>query len=1124
MLRSRRRLLSLLALIAGGCGGTLWARHVQTLRLAERTVVICPFLNLIPGKPDRGLHDDLRYAFADDLVARLSARSSRSLIVRSDPRNVDGCALAVFGSFGLVDNVRLSAQASLVDASGRTVWSEAIILDRFHTDELVDRLLSEVEEAVRDRLGRPRAGPRDPSGLALLCRGAAKLEGGDAALQEAISDLGRAQAQLPDPRQARLRLGLAHWLLGEFDVALDVWHSRLGDNGDMDPDTAMVLLAAAAEASGVSWECERTLAVARKAAASLPNCPLAQETVARLALISKDDMTARTAAERACLLSLQEREPPEPWSGARRLLLLADAAAATGDIREERCAVAAAALLFPSRPAVRYHAARLGIANLQPDALSRIAEASRSEAVRQTAIRCRPDYRPERLPPLSPPTTAELIRSLKEDPFSCAYRRDLLRRFTDYRRFDEAEALFRKLSAGAPTIVPYRQGVVAACMARRDWLRNEESALSALRAVREFLLCPTATPQARLDAIRSLVERGLFLDEARRMLDRLEIEQDDARYLMVRGWLAIQRHDFQSGERDLHRVLQSVPRGGQEYLHASARIADSALRQGEEDRAMDAAAGTGTLVYGWPSARAADGTRCRLVGLGRTLAAFDLGGARRHWSFAAGSNVTALTVGDLDGDGAEEIAVGTDRDGEDRGVLYLLRADGTLRWAYRVAASGVFSDDDSLSCQAMQMAELTGRPPKEIVVIAGHSPGYVGRMVALMDCGDRAELIGEFWTVGIIQALAAGMTSAGPRILLTHVDNGASSAYMVRRVVIDPRRLKRSRAEGPDGDRRLDPVRSEAASRLEGNASVLCAISPQGRLVLPRNGLSWLRDAGSLRWIRSIPTPRLPPEDRISRWPVPAERLGDRPPASPSEFRAVVVGVSETPCADLESLPSAASDADYVARMLISRWGYPAGLVRTFTGKAARNTAILDALRRSYDQARPGDTVLIYWSGHAFYVDGNGYLATADTTAMTAKGGALCLAELLDTIETNLTGCHVVMLVDACSAFRDLGAVLVRLNRAREGATRLASLTIWPGCSPGEEAYSPRTGGPSVFTRALFECAHQHRLDSISPDDLAQEVCAAVKSQAAARGRRQTPQVFGDLPDLWRSRAGTAAR
>lgn len=82
-----------------------------------------------------------------------------------------------------------------------------------------------------------------------------------------------------------------------------------------------------------------------------------------------------------------------------------------------------------------------------------------------------------------------------------------------------------------------------------------------------------------------------------------------------------------------------------------------------------------------------------------------------------------------------------------------------------------------------------------------------------------------------------------------------------------------------------------------------------------------------------------------------------------AERAALLVGVGQYPDPN-NRLQGPANDVEAMRQALVQRWGYAPGAVQTLVDGAATRQAILQALRGLLVRTKPGDEVLVYFSGH----------------------------------------------------------------------------------------------------------------------------------------------------------------
>ncbi|WP_146910114.1 caspase family protein [Arenimonas daejeonensis] len=125
-------------------------------------------------------------------------------------------------------------------------------------------------------------------------------------------------------------------------------------------------------------------------------------------------------------------------------------------------------------------------------------------------------------------------------------------------------------------------------------------------------------------------------------------------------------------------------------------------------------------------------------------------------------------------------------------------------------------------------------------------------------------------------------------------------------------------------------------------------------------------------------------------------------------YYAVVIGNNSYRDPNYATLQSAANDANAVAAMLKSRYGYQTSLVLN-----GGRLEILTALNEMREQLKPEDNLLIYYAGHG-EIDsaGQGYWVPTDGAANASKTwiSNAAISDILNTIAAK----HVLVVADSC--------------------------------------------------------------------------------------------------------------
>jgi uncharacterized caspase-like protein len=130
----------------------------------------------------------------------------------------------------------------------------------------------------------------------------------------------------------------------------------------------------------------------------------------------------------------------------------------------------------------------------------------------------------------------------------------------------------------------------------------------------------------------------------------------------------------------------------------------------------------------------------------------------------------------------------------------------------------------------------------------------------------------------------------------------------------------------------------------------------------------------------------MPGRTRFAGWrPMPgARRAGRRRIRRPQPRRrlAVLVG-NNAYAAPIPSLETPIADVSQIAGLLQSRFGFETRIV-----KDAGKTKIIEALNRVAAEAKPDDSVLLFYAGHGYLLDdvNMGYWIPVDASVKTAQG------------------------------------------------------------------------------------------------------------------------------------------
>jgi len=187
------------------------------------------------------------------------------------------------------------------------------------------------------------------------------------------------------------------------------------------------------------------------------------------------------------------------------------------------------------------------------------------------------------------------------------------------------------------------------------------------------------------------------------------------------------------------------------------------------------------------------------------------------------------------------------------------------------------------------------------------------------------------------------------------------------------------------------------------------------------------------------------------------------PPPAAARGLALLIGIGDYRDAAITDLEGPPNDVAAVSEVLTTRWGFQPEAVRTLVDAQASRSAILDGIDALARDSRPGDLVLIYYSGHGTspldpraaglplphgsgaLTAWDGVLEPPDRVIPSLLVGRTDLVPRLTTLDRG--GRQVVVLIDACysaNATRGLYAA------GPAGlATRLLPLPPQPGFDLG---------------------------------------------------------------------------
>jgi tetratricopeptide (TPR) repeat protein len=238
---------------------------------------------------------------------------------------------------------------------------------------------------------------------------------------------------------------------------------------------------------------------------------------------------------------------------------------------------------------------------------------------------------------------------------------------------------------------------------------------------------------------------------------------------------------------------------------------------------------------------------------------------------------------------------------------------------------------------------------------------------------------------------------------------------------------------------------------------------------------------------------------------------------------ALVIGISKYQKIDpAQNLQFPESDAQGIYQVLISKeaGAVPAENVHRLIGPAATKESIRHELEDWLPAvAQNGDTVIVFFAGHGFSANGNGYFAPWDVDPDNIVDTGYSMSAFGHALETKVKAKNKILLVDACRSgkvSRGLTDVAGEVN-AQLGKLSNSFLTFAAAREQDRSFEDPKLGaGAGLFTyfaiRGLQGEADQNPCDGVvTADELIEYVRSNVRQYARERGESQTPTDYGDF-------------
>jgi tetratricopeptide (TPR) repeat protein len=260
--------------------------------------------------------------------------------------------------------------------------------------------------------------------------------------------------------------------------------------------------------------------------------------------------------------------------------------------------------------------------------------------------------------------------------------------------------------------------------------------------------------------------------------------------------------------------------------------------------------------------------------------------------------------------------------------------------------------------------------------------------------------------------------------------------------------------------------------------------------------------------------------------------LSIRPVQSPKPLPSVprgyalVIGISKYEKIDpAQNLQFPESDSQGIYRSLISKeaGNVPAENVHRLIGPQATKANIQHELEDWLPSVvRDGDTVIVFFAGHGFAVNGRGYFAPWDVDPDNIVATGYSMSEFGRALETKVKAKNKILLIDACRSGKvgrgltDSPASQSEVN-ASLGKLSNSFLTFVAAREQDSSFEDPKLGsGAGLFSyfviRGLEGEADQSPCDGVvTADELIEYVRTNVREYARDHGESQTPIDYGDF-------------
>lgn len=251
---------------------------------------------------------------------------------------------------------------------------------------------------------------------------------------------------------------------------------------------------------------------------------------------------------------------------------------------------------------------------------------------------------------------------------------------------------------------------------------------------------------------------------------------------------------------------------------------------------------------------------------------------------------------------------------------------------------------------------------------------------------------------------------------------------------------------------------------------------------------------------------------------------------------ALVIGVSEYDDQNIEELDFAHKDADAFTNFLVEQVGdHGAAAIRLLKNKHASRAKILTQIDWLYQNAKKGDQVYFYFSGHGMSqgeksVHTGAYLCTHDTYRALLSDGGLEMERVVNLLNKIVTDrkAKVYFIADACRAGLAQKSYSAHLVETASATGNSSEMVRFLSCGQNQESLEGEKwgGGRGLFSYylelGLSGAADKDKDEAITVHELEMYLKQMVPQESQKEGGLQIPEVFGNKTNSIQTYAGAS--